>query len=521
MIPRTRQHQQQQRRSSSSLPSFPVSSQQRRRPRQQRKQLFIVVFVTIGAIVFLDCTKYCNHRTINNILFVTSFILLPSSYHHNQQHHCQQQNLQTRQKRRQRKLQPLFWKPIEHRSICGSDYKSNSPLLTNRNAIISSFPSAPWTKTPSLSSSPTSTALQMVLIPLNVDEINTLISVTGKPTPQQYGSYFGRTAIERYNRILEASIVALLGVCMSYFLSFVLGGFVATILGTISLLWGILSPELKAYQRNWEFIGGRPLIDDTDNDNVSFMSNAKKGLYGALFIGSIEDVCVVEDASSSSDNSDEYDLREFMDYTMENDELEKYTGQPYLIRLVLRDETDRVLQIHARMSEEYLSIRPGMAVSVLLLSKDSNFRTLAALTDVFILLLNNGDESSNNSSNDVVLVGDYPYLDRAGIEEFFRNEPDVWNILVKNHRPSFDEPYVDDEDSMVTNDLISKSRRYRSDDVIVDDNDYDEEDGGYYNYYTTNSVNDHDNDDDDFYNTRKEQNQRRRRRPLLESRDGS
>jgi hypothetical protein len=89
--------------------------------------------------------------------------------------------------------------------------------------------------------------LQMTLIRLQVQDIEQLISVNGKPTAQQYQSYFGRTEAERYSRIVEGCIVALVGCCMSYFLSFVFGGFVATILGTLSLLWGILSPELKAW----------------------------------------------------------------------------------------------------------------------------------------------------------------------------------------------------------------------------------------------------------------------------------
>ena len=56
-----------------------------------------------------------------------------------------------------------------------------------------------------------------------------------------------------------------------------------------------------------------------------------RGLYGALFLGRLADVCVVEDAAATTD--EEYDLSDFADYTMETDEMDQYTGNPYLIRI--------------------------------------------------------------------------------------------------------------------------------------------------------------------------------------------
>jgi hypothetical protein len=234
----------------------------------------------------------------------------------------------------------------------------------------------------------------MSLLPLPVAQLNRLIA-TRVPTAQQYASYWGRSGRERYNRLLESAIVSFVGVTFSYFMSFVLGSLVATIFGTLFLFWGILSPELKAYQRNWEFVGGRTLLDPTSYSNNK--SNTKKqGLYGALFIGRIQHICVVEDDQSL----DEYDLMDFEDYNMETDELEKLTGNPYLLRVTCCDSTGRSLQVHARMTPDYLNVQVNLPVLAVLLSKSSKFSTLAALTDVYV-----PDEN--------VWIGDYPYLDRV------------------------------------------------------------------------------------------------------------
>ena len=249
----------------------------------------------------------------------------------------------------------------------------------------------------------------MTLIPLPVRELEELL-VTGAPTAAQYSTYWGRSSREKYGALLEASIVTLLGLFMSYFLSFVLGTFVASILGSLCAMWIILSPELRAYQRNWELRGGRQLVDpwsvpaDEPED--------KQGLYGGLFLGSIKDVCVVEEATSV----EEYDLDEFLDYTMETDELEKYTGNPYLLRVQMHDKEGRDLQVHSRMSEEYIDLQRGQPILGVLLSKSQKFSTLAALTDFYV-----PDVSC--------WIGDYPYLDRNEVERLLAEDDDLWDEL--------------------------------------------------------------------------------------------
>jgi hypothetical protein len=217
----------------------------------------------------------------------------------------------------------------------------------------------------------------------------------------------------------------------------VLGSFVATVFGAIFTFWGVLSPELKARQRNWEFLGGRALVDPWI---VKWKDEDKQGLYGSLFLGKVDDVCVVESTSSL----DEYDLDDFEDYTMESDELEQFAGTPYLIRAKFSDDEGRELQAHARMSEDYLGVQIGMPVLAILLSKSQSFSSLAALTDFMI------------PDNDC-WIGDYPYLNRPEIEARLAEDDELWDLL----QMQASDDYLEEDDN---------------DDVENEDNDYAEDD---------------------------------------------
>ena len=291
--------------------------------------------------------------------------------------------------------------------------------------------------------STTTTALSMALIPLHVDGLDRLLVVSGAPTGKQTATYWGRTQRECYGRIFESSVMTILGVIFLYCLNFVLGSFVATILGSLFLFWSISSPQLQAYQRNWELRGGRELVDpwsieergrkrrrtiDYDDDfdeefNGSSANESKQGLYGALFLGQIQDVCVVEEEAAPT--SEEFDLSDFLDYNMEDDELEKWAGSPYLLRVNAQDKEGRILQVHARMSEEYVDLEPGQPVMGVMLSLSQRFTSLAALTDIFVPDLK-------------CWIGDYPYLDRAETEQLLANDDETWDLLESERREDVD-----------------------------------------------------------------------------------
>ncbi|KAG7358777.1 hypothetical protein IV203_015366 [Nitzschia inconspicua] len=258
--------------------------------------------------------------------------------------------------------------------------------------------------------SSTCTTRQMSLIPLPVEDLEDLLMV-GSPSGQQYATYWGRTKREKYNQLVESAIVAFIGTFFSYFLSFVVGGFVSTIIGTMFFFWAILSPDFKARQRNWEFLGGRPLVDPWMFDEADFGRN-DEGLFGSLLLGRVDDVCVVEDTAAIK----EYDLEDFQDYTPESDELEQIAGTPYLLRLRVSDDEGRELQVHARLLEEYLGIEQGMPASAILLSTSQSFSSLAALTDIYIPDIG-------------CFVGDYPYLNPTETEALFAEDDDLWGML--------------------------------------------------------------------------------------------
>lgn len=275
------------------------------------------------------------------------------------------------------------------------------PLLGNFNGCLSFAPPASVVLRRS--------TVRNALVPLEIDELQSLLS-TGAPTASQYSTYWGRNSKEEYAKWNESFLIMFLGTLFSYCLSFVFGSFIATLLGVVCFTWAILGPELQAYQRNWELLGGRSLVDpwsveeDEDED--------RQGLYGALFLGRVSDISVVEDSTSRI----EYDLDDFQDYTMEYDQLEQLVGIPYLLRVRLEDNEGRTLQVHARLSEEYLDLDYDQPAAGILLSTSQKFTSLAALTDFVV-------------PDAQCWIGDYPYLDRAELERLLAEDETIWNVF--------------------------------------------------------------------------------------------
>jgi hypothetical protein len=316
--------------------------------------------------------------------------------------------------------------PVEALSSIIAPVSSLLHLKTTSRGLVGTTPTICRSGRPRVrASEPTTTTCLRSLIPLETDELDQLLAL-GTPTAAQYSTYFGRTSTERYARFVEGAIVSFLGVFFSYFLSFVLGGWVATVCGTMFLFWSVLIPEFKARQRNWEFLGGRALVDPpVDDDDWSFGERSgsssrpqsaarQQGLYGALFLGVVEDACVVQNAEDAV----EYGMDEFADYRMEQDELERFTGSPWLLRVKCVDSTGRRLQVHARLSEEYLDIAAGAGVVGILLSKSPDFTTLAAITDFYC-------------PSAECWIGDYPYLDRAETERLLAENDSIWDSFAR------------------------------------------------------------------------------------------
>ena len=60
------------------------------------------------------------------------------------------------------------------------------------------------------------------------------------------------------------------------------------------------------------------------------------------------------------------------------------------------------MQVHCRMSEEYLDLEPGMDMVGVLLSTSTEFTELAAMSDFCVL----------DEEGPIAWVGDYPYLSK-------------------------------------------------------------------------------------------------------------
>ena len=161
--------------------------------------------------------------------------------------------------------------------------------------------------------------------------------------------------------------------------------------------------------------------EDYINGYYDLVPEDKRGLYGAYYVAQIEDVCVVDDVRASSE--EEYDLEEFSGYTMATDELQSVTGLPWKLRLRLLDDEGRGMQVHSRMSEDYLDIQPGMNAVGVLLSTSKKFGKLAGMSDFCI------DDVDGVA---VSWVGDYPYLDK---DMFLRtlNENGVTDSLLLDY----------------------------------------------------------------------------------------
>jgi len=210
-----------------------------------------------------------------------------------------------------------------------------------------------------------------------------------------------------------------------------------------------------SYQRNRELIGPRKLVDpyyeydgdsfyrnvedeeDDEEDEYDFNNDSNMRLYGAYYIASVQKVAVVE--STLSPEEDELDIRDFYDYTMETDENEKTTGFPWMLRLNIGDRYGRDMQVHARMSEDYVNIRKGMPCASILLSTDKNFHFLSGLTDFYI-------------PDARCCVGDYPYLDKWNFGRIL-DEEGLLEVLDQEDQQWIDDE-VDDDDYDIEKDIV-------------------------------------------------------------------
>jgi hypothetical protein len=109
--------------------------------------------------------------------------------------------------------------------------------------------SAPKVRFPIYSLSKQPLLLSMSLVPLSKQKTKYLIP--RRVTTDQWRSYWGVTPFERMQKILESLLVAYGGAWIAWFLSFMAGNFVSSLVGVFLIFNWMFTPYIHAKQQNY------------------------------------------------------------------------------------------------------------------------------------------------------------------------------------------------------------------------------------------------------------------------------
>ena len=129
---------------------------------------------------------------------------------------------------------------------------------------------------------------------------------------EQWLHFWGTSELTRGNRIFEVIIVSFFGLWSTWFLSFAIGNTVGTFLAFIFIFWWLIAPYLAAARRNADF-----------REGITRAANPFKSArleFTALFTG---EVAACERVAAD------------------------VNGRRYMLRLSIRDESGRLLQVRA------------------------------------------------------------------------------------------------------------------------------------------------------------------------------
>lgn len=96
--------------------------------------------------------------------------------------------------------------------------------------------------------------------------------VPSNVTPDQWRAYWGVNKVDRLQRVLESLLLAYGGAWLSWFLSFLAGGAISSIVGTLLVFNWLYTPWFAA-KRN--------------NANIRVLEGSEKPLMHALYVGRI------------------------------------------------------------------------------------------------------------------------------------------------------------------------------------------------------------------------------------------
>lgn len=166
---------------------------------------------------------------------------------------------------------------------------------------------------------------------------------------EQWLHFWGTSELTRGNRIFEVIIVSFFGLWSTWFLSFAIGNTVGTFLAFIFIFWWLIAPYLAAARRNADFREG---ITRAANP---FKSARRE--FTALFTG---EVAACERVAAD------------------------VNGRRYMLRLSIRDESGRLLQVRAPLQDRHVEVASGQRCFALVVSSDRSFERIDRVSDVFI-----------------------------------------------------------------------------------------------------------------------------------------
>lgn len=130
--------------------------------------------------------------------------------------------------------------------------QSTKPNLSSIKTISSSLPPCSHSVSPTMNvNCRRHMFLHMSLTPLSTHQVQRIFPTS--VTNEQWLSHWGVNKKERLQRILESVLISYGGGWLAWFLSFLAGGFVSGIVGTLLIFNWIYTPWLNANRRNYAF----------------------------------------------------------------------------------------------------------------------------------------------------------------------------------------------------------------------------------------------------------------------------
>lgn len=252
--------------------------------------------------------------------------------------------------------------------------------------------------------------IAMSLKPIVLKDMQSL--APKKVTTEQWISYWGINKVERLQKVLESILVSYGGTWMAWFLSFMAGSFIASIVGTFLIFNWMYTPWVYAAKRNtriWKPLSRAVTAKGTSN-------------YYAVYSGRITSLNRIKRRAGKTIGA---------------------VAQEFLI-ININDENGCNLEIITQWQDSYRKLRKMMKCTGVIVSPMDDYSVLSVVTELYIPSID-------------VWVGDYPYLNRKKFQ-YYALDTSTAATAVKSR--------MNDKRRKVIEDVL---------DISDDDNDIDDD----------------------------------------------